>query len=642
MPHHCVFKNSTITALRVVYNASQKTANGKSLNEQLAIGRSKQSEMVSLLLNFRLYRYVFTADVEKMYKQIMLSEDQYDLHRFVYRFDKNGPMRDFRLKTVTFGTANAPYLAIRTLAELALSVEKTHPLAFHFIKKSMYMDDVMGGCHSLDEMYRAYKQLKEVFASAKFNLRKWCSNTPEFLDRIPSIECEQKALSEDVGALGVNWSQTNDEFSYDISVPIETIPSTKRQLTSEISMLYDPLGWLSPLVLKSKYILQKLWLERIDDWDKPIDSKFVVPWLNIKREFYRLNDFRIPRWINYRPNDVIELHGFCDASEIGYAAAIYFRNVTDGTTCLLMAKSRVAPTKKTNNDENVTIPRLELCGALLLAELMKKVIDAIPLSFERTVYWTDAKIVLGWINGKSERYKKFIATRIAKIQKLSDKMNWYHVASEHNSADCASRGLSPSELVDKRMWWYGPEFLSNGNFKLSKNDVVFADVEQEVESISISASVATVPLKTTTRFESALSKCDSFDKLKSIVAIEARSNQNNNDILTTDELMEAYREIIRTMQHESFAQEMHVLKQEKSLQKSSPIIKLNPFLDDHGILRVGGRLSRADISFDAKHQVLISSKHPITRLIIKHFHEKCMHGGPKLTEFVLRQNFWRP
>lgn len=178
MPHHCVFKDSTTTAFRVVYNGSQKTSNSKSLNEQLAIGKVQQRDIFSLLIRFRMFEYAFTADVEKMYKQILLNEEQVDLHRFVYRFTPNVSIKDYRLKTVTFGTANAPYLAIRTLLELAKVYEDSYPLAAKTIRSNMNMDYVLGGCHSLKEAIATYDKLKAVFAAAGFNLRKWCVNSP--------------------------------------------------------------------------------------------------------------------------------------------------------------------------------------------------------------------------------------------------------------------------------------------------------------------------------------------------------------------------------------------------------------------------------------------------------------------------------
>lgn len=339
MPHHCVFKDSTTTKLRVVYNGSQKTSNFKSLNEQLAIGRVNQRDIFSLLVRFRMFRYVFTADVEKMYKQILLCDKQLDLHRFLYRFSPNEPIKEFRLKTVTFGTANAPYIAIRTLEELARTNREKYPLAAQIIKSSMYMDDVLGGCHSMAEIFKANDELKAVFSSAKFNLRKWCSNEPTFLDRIPEIDQETKALVSYVKTLGISWSAINDVFSYEISVPIDTRPTTKRQITSEVAMLFDPLGWITPVMLRAKNIIQNLWKEG-KDWDAIVDKHYITSWHKIKQELRLLSNLKIPRWSNYNPEHDMEIHGFCDASEVGFAAVVYLKNNSEKTVRLLAAKSK--------------------------------------------------------------------------------------------------------------------------------------------------------------------------------------------------------------------------------------------------------------------------------------------------------------
>lgn len=439
MPHHSVKKDSTTTALRVVFNASQKTSNGKSFNEQCAIGRATQTDLMSLLIKFRIFKFVFTADVEKMYKQIMMHEDQRDLQRFVYRFGPVEPIRDFRWKAVTFGIANAPYLAIRTLKELANREKDKYPIAASVIESCMYVDDAIGGCHSQEELYTTYDQLKKSFDSVGMNLRKWSSNSPEFLSTIPEKDKEMKALNANIKALGISWSSTTDDFMYDFSIPSSTIPNTKRKLTSEIAKLFDPLGWISPVILKSRRVLQLLWKANVD-WDTELPNALFENWLKIKSELHLINNLKIPRWVNYNPNHVIELHGFCDAAEIGYAAGIYLKNVTENTVNLLAAKARVAPIKEESNSNNVTIPRLELCGALLLAQLMKKVLEALNLKVDRVCFWTDSKIVLGWIHGNPKRYKTFVARRILKIVKINNQINkscWNHVVSEENAADCA-------------------------------------------------------------------------------------------------------------------------------------------------------------------------------------------------------------
>lgn len=188
MPHHGVSKESTTTKLRIVYNASMPTSNGKCLNEQLAIGAISQADIVTLLTNFQIFKYAFTAGLEKMYKQILVHEAQRDLQRFVFRFHLDEPLKDYRLTTVTFGTANAPYLAIRVLKELAERVKDNYPRAASIIGSCMYMDDTMGGDHSLGEICQTYHELMAAFSQSRFNIRKWCSNSSELLSIIPETD----------------------------------------------------------------------------------------------------------------------------------------------------------------------------------------------------------------------------------------------------------------------------------------------------------------------------------------------------------------------------------------------------------------------------------------------------------------------
>lgn len=204
-------------------------------------------------------------------------------------------------------------------------------------------------------------------------------------------------------------------------------------LTSEIFTLFDPLGWISPVILQSKSIQQLLWRENID-WDTPIAPNFIESWMKIKRELHLLHTLKIQRWVNYKPTNIMELHGFCDASEVGYGAVVYVKNCEENTVQLLVAKSRVARIKTSSNDDNITIPRLELCGAVLLSQLVKKVVKSLNVEFNKIYLWSDSKIVISWLNADPRRYKTFIASRVTKIQKLVGKTNWLHVSSEQNPA----------------------------------------------------------------------------------------------------------------------------------------------------------------------------------------------------------------
>lgn len=94
MPHHNVFKDSTTTKLRVVFNSSRKTSNGKSLNGQLALGPMDQNDLSTILLRWRRHKVAFTADVAQMYRQILIDETQTHLQRIVWRNNPNDSIED--------------------------------------------------------------------------------------------------------------------------------------------------------------------------------------------------------------------------------------------------------------------------------------------------------------------------------------------------------------------------------------------------------------------------------------------------------------------------------------------------------------------------------------------------------------------
>lgn len=151
LPHHPVFKESTTTKMRTVFNASQKTDSGYSLNDCLAMGKIKQRDITALLIQWRLYKIAFTADVEKMYRQIWIDESQQNFIRILWRDSPDKPIREYKLQTVTYGTAPAPFLAVRVLIQIANDIEHVYPRAAQTIRDAFYMDDVCSGAHSEKE-----------------------------------------------------------------------------------------------------------------------------------------------------------------------------------------------------------------------------------------------------------------------------------------------------------------------------------------------------------------------------------------------------------------------------------------------------------------------------------------------------------
>jgi len=180
------------------------------------------------------------------------------------------------------------------------------------------------------------------------------------------------------------------------------------------------------------------------DCDTSLPTADTQAWRNLLSELPLLNKVKVSRWLGSDgPNTRIELHGFADASERGYAAVVYLRSITDGHTALhlLEAKGKVAPVKP------VSLPRLELCAASLLTNLAVHTHALLKLSTAPVFLWSDSKVALFWIQGHASRWKTYVANRVSHIQQHLPEAQWRHVPERENPADCASRGIQPGELV---------------------------------------------------------------------------------------------------------------------------------------------------------------------------------------------------
>lgn len=228
-------------------------------------------------------------------------------------------------------------------------------------------------------------------------------------------------------------------------------------MTSEIARTFDVLGFFAPSTIKVKILLQRIWEGGIG-WDESVPPDIHHTYQKWRVELSILSNEVIPHcYFPCRSRDCqIQLHGFSDASEEAYASVLYLRiRAPDDSihVSLVMSKTRVAPLKR------LSIPRLELCGALLLSKILSHVQQTLEFSSCEVYAWTDSTVVLGWLNGDPRRFKTFVGNRVSQIVSLVAPGRWSHVTGSENLADCASRGLFPSELIDHDLWWTGPAWL---------------------------------------------------------------------------------------------------------------------------------------------------------------------------------------
>ncbi|GFX23668.1 integrase catalytic domain-containing protein [Trichonephila clavipes] len=407
---------------------------------------------------------------------IWINPDQRKLQRILWRENMDEPIKTFELSTVTYGTTSAPFLATRTLKQLALDEAGNFPLGSSVVMSDMYIDDVLTGAETLLEAKELKNQLINIFAKGGMVLHKWCGNNTELIEVSENYDFSD---SSEIKVLGVYWNPKHDCFSFRVKIDLHEL-NTKRDVLSTIARIYDPRGLLGPVVAKAKIFLQKLWMLKID-WTDLLPDTINREWRQFVESLQVVNDININRCIVVEQPEVIELHGFSDASQSAYGAVVYCKSITsDGKMLvhLIASKSRVTPTKQT------TIPRLELCAAVLLAKLVHRVKQALKLNVTNTFLWSDSMIVLSWIRKESYQLKTFVANRIATIQEMTSSEQWRYVATEDNPADFVSRGMDSLKLKTCELWWNGPKFLMSNQYPQRQIPVaVIKDPGRSITSI---------------------------------------------------------------------------------------------------------------------------------------------------------------
>lgn len=287
-----------------------------------------------------------------MYRQILVDPKHSTFQRILFRNSCDEEIQDYELKTVTFGVNCAPYLAIRTMLQLADDVQQQYPLAAEILRRFTYVDDALAGAHDVETALKARNELISALDSAGFKMRKWTANVASILADLPAehllnenfLKLEDESCAK---ALGIRWNATSDSFYFSVKRLEIKSSFTKREVLSMIAQLFDPAGWLAPIVVTAKILMQRIWLDEID-WDDCIPPHSLHSWQTFLQEYANIANIRIPRYVNYAPASEVQFHAFCDASEKAYAASIYIRVKKNDciVSHLLYAKSKVAPVRR--------------------------------------------------------------------------------------------------------------------------------------------------------------------------------------------------------------------------------------------------------------------------------------------------------
>ncbi|XP_055633517.1 uncharacterized protein LOC129773882 [Toxorhynchites rutilus septentrionalis] len=656
IPHSCVVKpDSTSTKVRVVFDASAKTSTGVSLNDIQIVGPTIQKDLFDLLIDFKTHNDVLVADIAKMYRQIHIAYTDTWLQCILWRDSPNDQLKAYRLTTVTYGEASSSFLACRALHEAAEDYRSVNPRIADTIQRSFYVDNLMIGASNADELTETKREIEHALSLHGFPLRKWASNNASVLEGIPEKDLEpliQVGDQEVIKTLGIAWNPKTDVFQFISTKNIgETYEAlTKRQMVSKILRLYDPIGLIQPVIITAKILMQELWTYNVS-WDDDVPDQALSSWKKFEASLVELSKIEIPRMSTPSHTIALDLHGFSDASEKAYGCVIYLHAINlkgEESTNLLCSKSRVAPLKK------VTLPRLELLAAALLAELTAKIKSILAGRISSEYYYSDSQVALSWIKSSNTRWGTFIRNRVQKIHSTTNPEHWKYISTKENPADMVSRGIPVRKLREAKLefWLHGPECIRRRQYYLQSGYEYTAAAEQEEIKEPITRLVAA----TGKACEDLIAKyphhhthdktvrhfawlCRAINNMKKVNKDTGIRNEKRSGPLTTTELNEGLTLVVRIMQATIYPNEVAELRKTGKVPTKGPFQHLNAIVRN-GVIHVTGRLHNAEMPISQKNPILIPKSHPFSRVIIQKIHEDRFHAGTDLVINEFRQRFW--
>ncbi|KAI5739399.1 hypothetical protein M8J77_018863 [Diaphorina citri] len=615
MPHHAVVRpDRATTKVRIVFDLSCKTQSGLSLNEMLYAGPTLYKNLFQLLISFCMFPITCTADIRKMFLQVYVDKEDQKFQRFLWRESPQEPLQCYQMERVVFGMRPSPFLAQRVLRQLAKDYEDEFPSGSHEVSQSFYMDDFLSSFMSKTEAVSTITELVSICDKGGFHLTKFASNNLDILKSIPE---EQRMLSEVewgsnsyLKVLGIQWNPKEDTFSF--CVNLSDTKCSKRSILSTVARIFDILGFISPVTLSLKLLIKDLWNLKIDwDEDPPIDIQ--ERWSLIMSEFPALNNLKIPRHLGICKNAKVKLIGFCDASLKALGVCVYVHVTQPDESIhvhLVCAKSKVAPMKF------VTIPRLELCSALLLSKLLLVVMDTFKLKYdvEQVYCFTDSTISLCWILSEPYKWNTFVANRVSKIQEIIPPENWHHIAGTDNPADVLSRGTNPNDLLLNRLYWNGPDWLwlPHDQWNVSDKPTEFSSdsVYEERKKTVLHVLQKNDPVNVLLELANRISSWRVL--LRSVAFVFKFCRLLPSGPCNVSDIEYAENRLLQALQSFAFKTDYENLKDGKPC--SNQLIKLKPFIKD-GIIRCGGRLSNAShLSYEHVHPIVLPKNHHIVNL----------------------------
>ncbi|XP_055633820.1 uncharacterized protein LOC129774148 [Toxorhynchites rutilus septentrionalis] len=642
--------------IRLVLDAAAQV-NGTSLNSILLSGPDLLTSLPAIIQQFRERPVAFKAEIREMFHQYRIREADKNVLRFLFRADPSCKPDVYVMDVGTFGAACSPTSAQYVKNLNASQHANQFPDAARAIVRRHYVDDYLDSADTAEEAIN--------------RLHSWVSNESSFTRALGGQEAEDRVPLQpnDDGAtervLGIIWCPHEDVFTFSTNFRKELLPylindqrPTKRIALRCLMSLFDSsLGFLSPFTIHGMIALQSLW--RTDcDWDQKIDDESYTRWSQWISRLPMVEEVKIPRCYlqgaSPKVYEDLQLHVFVDASEQAYVMAI----------------TKVAPLKL------MSIPRMELMGAVLGARLLNSVEGNHELKVMKCTLWTDSQNVLSWIRSDQRKHKPFVAFRIGEILQETKIDEWRWVPSKYNVADMLTKwGKGPCFDSDGP-WFAGPQFLQQPEEIWPIQKTPAPNTKTELRACHMfHTSKAYEPIIDVSRFSRwnvllrticcvyrFFSNCrrwidrtpievipDATERMRKFVIRDV----NYSIVPLKQEEYEIAEVLLWKMaQRETFACEVAITLKNRQLtsenwipiEKNSAIYHCKPFLDECDVLRMDGRTKYADfIPYDTRFPIILPRDHEITDLLLAEYHRRYGHANRETTFNEIRQRYyWQP
>lgn len=659
LPTFGVFHPQKPNKIRVVFDSSAQYS-GISLNSVLLSGPDLNNSLIGVLLRFRKEAVAIMADIQQMFHCFMVREDHRNYLRFLWHKENNvnKEVIDYRMKVHVFGNSPSPAVAVYGMRRAIQAGEQDYGSdTVKFVTRHFYVDDGLISVPSPAEAISLLQRTQASLAESNLRLHKFASNAQAVTQAFSPEDCAALVKDLDLDgneppsqrSLGLIWETITDTFTFSVATTIK--PFTRRGVLSSVNSIFDPLGLLAPVTIQGRALLRELASESTE-WDSPLPKEKESKWESWRQSLKELKELHVQRVYTSTSLSQAkhkELHLFSDASTKAIGAVAYLKAVQpDGKVEVgfIMGKAKLAP------QSEPTIPRLELCAAVLAVEMADLIQDELDLQLDAVLFHTDSKVVLGYICNESKRFYTYVHNRVQRIRQSSKPEQWHYVRTEENPADHASRSLTPSQLV-KSTWFTGPPFIRRavetkkviGEFELIEPDT---DCEIRPEVKSFTTNLQASVCKNFEHFSTFKSLVRAVAILIHIAKTFNGTNQNPeckgwhkcHIPRTQDEMTQAKHFIFKITQKAAFEKELLALQAGKPIPKQSSLQKLSPVLDN-GLIVVGGRIKHSEFENFEKYPVIIPKDNHISLLLVRHYHEQVKHQGRHLTEGATREaGFW--